>query len=265
MSKELMDILRGFGLNLYERKIWMALLSTGVGTAGVLSSLSGVPRSRSYDILESLVRKGLAMIQPGRPVKFIALDPEEGLERLKKTILEKANEKIEKIDVFKKSEYMKYLKNLYKTARKHVEIEEITGTLTGRGNILNHTIKMIKEARNNLTIVTTEENLDDLIDLKSYLLDAKERGVDVRIAALVSEKAKEKLSMMGDVGTVYVASAESMGLKGNCFIMDDKEVLLPITDKKVEDSQQLAIWARSGYVVENVFKPLAKTIFESKK
>ena len=45
---------RYFSLNLYEVKIWTALLSRGVSTAGELSDIANVPRSRSYDVLESL-------------------------------------------------------------------------------------------------------------------------------------------------------------------------------------------------------------------
>ena len=40
-----------FDLNLYEVKIWTALLSRGTSTAGELSNISDVPRSRTYDIL----------------------------------------------------------------------------------------------------------------------------------------------------------------------------------------------------------------------
>ena len=46
-----------FGLNLYEVKIWTALLARGVATAGELSDIATVPRSRSYDVLESLEKK----------------------------------------------------------------------------------------------------------------------------------------------------------------------------------------------------------------
>ena len=35
-----------FGLNLYEAKIWTALLSRGIATAGELSDIANVPRSR---------------------------------------------------------------------------------------------------------------------------------------------------------------------------------------------------------------------------
>ena len=54
---------RHFNLNLYEVRIWTALLSRGVSTAGELSSISDVPRSRTYDILESLEKKGFNIIK----------------------------------------------------------------------------------------------------------------------------------------------------------------------------------------------------------
>ena len=50
-----------FDLNLYEVKVWTALLSRGVSNAGELSSISDVPRSRTYDILESLEKDNLIL------------------------------------------------------------------------------------------------------------------------------------------------------------------------------------------------------------
>jgi sugar-specific transcriptional regulator TrmB len=46
-----------FDLNLYEVKVWTALLSRGTSTAGELSNISDVPRSRTYDILDHWRKK----------------------------------------------------------------------------------------------------------------------------------------------------------------------------------------------------------------
>ncbi len=55
IKEELLVKLRNlFNLNLYEVKIWTALLSRGISTAGELSEIGDVPRSRAYDVLESL-------------------------------------------------------------------------------------------------------------------------------------------------------------------------------------------------------------------
>ena len=85
-----------FDLNLYEVKVWTALLSRGTSTAGELSSISDVPRSRTYDILESLEKKGFIILKLGKPIKFIALKPEEVIERVKKNLMVHAQEKAKK-------------------------------------------------------------------------------------------------------------------------------------------------------------------------
>ena len=54
VQKEFLSKLKDFGLNTYESKLWTALLSRGVSTAGELSDIANVPRSRSYDVLENL-------------------------------------------------------------------------------------------------------------------------------------------------------------------------------------------------------------------
>jgi len=82
-----------FDLNLYEVKVWTALLSRGVSTAGELSNISDVPRSRTYDILESLEKKGFIVMKLGKPIKFVALKPEEVIERVKRNLVVHAKEK----------------------------------------------------------------------------------------------------------------------------------------------------------------------------
>ena len=83
-SQKVFDSLKGIGLNLYERKLWVALLARGTSTAGELSSMANVPRSRSYDILQSLAEKGFVVVQTAKPLKYVAIAPEEALERAKK-------------------------------------------------------------------------------------------------------------------------------------------------------------------------------------
>src|SRR3989339_703017 len=81
---------RYFSLNLYEVKIWTALLSRGVSTAGELSDIANVPRSRSYDVLESLEKKGYFKMKLEKPIKYIAVAPTEVIERVKKNVHEDA-------------------------------------------------------------------------------------------------------------------------------------------------------------------------------
>ena len=105
IKQELIDKIKyNFDLNIYETKVWLALLGKGIASAGEIAELSGVPRSRTYDVLESLEKRGFALMKLGKPVKYIAVKPDTIIEKLKTNTLNKANEKIDSI---------KKLKNTY--------------------------------------------------------------------------------------------------------------------------------------------------------
>ncbi|MBI2665693.1 TrmB family transcriptional regulator [Candidatus Woesearchaeota archaeon] len=84
VQKDFLNKLKDFGLNSYESKLWVALLSRGVSTAGELSDISNVPRSRAYDVLESLEKKGFIVVKVGKPIKYLAVNPGEVVDRVKK-------------------------------------------------------------------------------------------------------------------------------------------------------------------------------------
>jgi HTH-type transcriptional regulator, sugar sensing transcriptional regulator len=70
------------GLTSYEAKAYLALVRRDSSTAAQVARLAGVPRQRVYDVLATLVEKGLASTRPGQVVKYAAIAPELALERL---------------------------------------------------------------------------------------------------------------------------------------------------------------------------------------
>ena len=83
-----------FNLNIYETKVWIALLGKGVASAGEIAEISRVPRSRTYDVLESLEKRGFTLMKLGKPVKYIAVKPDLVIEKLKANTQKNAEEKI---------------------------------------------------------------------------------------------------------------------------------------------------------------------------
>jgi hypothetical protein len=73
------DLLQRIGLNKYEAEAYFALLADGPLTGYELGKRSSVPLSKSYEILERLARRGLALIQPGDPPRYTAEQPERFL------------------------------------------------------------------------------------------------------------------------------------------------------------------------------------------
>ncbi len=71
------------GLNVYEAKAYLALLGKDSFSATQVADLSGVPRQRIYDILASLVERGLAVSRPGRQgTRYAAVAPHVALAAL---------------------------------------------------------------------------------------------------------------------------------------------------------------------------------------
>ena len=103
-----------FDLNIYETKVWLALLEKGSASAGEIASLSGVPRSRTYDVLESLEKKGFAIVKIGKPVKYLGVKPRMVIEKLKNNVRTKAEEKIYSLSNVKETDEFTQLEGLYK-------------------------------------------------------------------------------------------------------------------------------------------------------
>ena len=72
----------GLGLTTYEAKAYVALLGRESFTAAQVARQGQLPRQRIYDVLGSLVEKGLASSRPGSVVKYAAVAPELAIERL---------------------------------------------------------------------------------------------------------------------------------------------------------------------------------------
>ena len=76
------DRLAELGLTTYEAKVYLALVRREVSSAADVARLAGIPRQRIYDVLASLVQRGLASERPGKPTRYAAVSPAFAIERL---------------------------------------------------------------------------------------------------------------------------------------------------------------------------------------
>jgi len=70
------------GLTTYEARAYVTLVRRDSFTAAQIARNAGLPRQRIYDVLASLVEKGLASARPGSVVKYAAIGPDLAVERL---------------------------------------------------------------------------------------------------------------------------------------------------------------------------------------
>lgn len=241
-----------FGLNLYEAKVWTAILSRGVSTAGELSNIGDVPRSRTYDILESLEKKGFIVMKLGKPIKFIALKPEEVIDRVKRNLVVDAAERSKRLDKLKNEEILKDLSTLFTQGIKFVEPHELSGALKGRSNIYNHLDMIARGAEKTITIITSEEGLNRKFEaLKETFEKARKKGVKIRVAAPITKKnfkAAKDLSKHAEV-------RHSSGLDSRFAVIDGKELLfMVLNDKEIHSSYDLGIWINTPFFANTVEK-----------
>lgn len=234
---------RTFDLNLYEVKIWVALLSRGISTAGELSTMAGVPRSRAYDVLESLEKKGFVIMKLGKPIQYIAVSPKDVVERAKKNVKEHAENKVKTLDKVKATDMLKTLEGLYKKGINFIEPSELSSALKGRNNIYSHIESLIKNAKNNVVIVTSEDGLARKADsLRAALEHAKKRGVSVKIAAPLTNtnsEAVKKLKSLAEIRNLK-------DMEARFAVVDGKHsVLMVLNDKDLHPNYDVGVWLNS--------------------
>ncbi len=244
---------RFFALNLYEAKIWTALLSRGVSTAGELSDIGNVPRSRAYDILESLEKKGFIVMKLGKPIKYIAVEPKEVLERVKKSIKKQAEDHVKKLKDLETTDVLKELDNLHKQGIDFIEPNDLSGAIKGRHNIYSHMETMVKNAQKSVTIVTSSKGAIRKIEaIRPILEKLSKKGVKVKIATTIT---KDNQGLMKEISKI--ADVKHMTKPEARFVVvDGKEMLFMIMgDEQVHPSYDVGIWVNTPYfatALENI-------------
>jgi sugar-specific transcriptional regulator TrmB len=257
---------RYFGLNLYEVKIWAALLSRGVSTAGELSDIADVPRSRSYDVLESLEKQGFVVMKLGKPIKYIAVDPMEVVERVKKNISSDSKERIGALETLKSTDVLTELKSLHTQGVELVEPSDLSGSIRGRHNLYSHLELTIAEAEQTVTIMSTSQDLIRIVDsFKPIFEKIKKRGVTVRIAAPLTPECAGAVKDLSSVAEIR----HTEKLVGRFTLVDSAEIIFMVMDDaQVHPTYDVGIWVNTPFftkALEDLFEMAWKQMKPAKE
>ncbi|MFC1704834.1 TrmB family transcriptional regulator [Nanoarchaeota archaeon] len=249
VEKEFLNKLRDFGLNTYEAKLWTALLSRGMSTAGELSDIANVPRSRSYDVLESLEKKGFIISKVGKPIRYLAVPPNEVIERVKKKIEDESKKRVNVINQIHSSDLIKELNVLHTQGSNLVEPTDLTGSIKGRENLHDHLRSRIKKAEKSVMIITSEEGAKRKLEaLSDVLIKAKQRGVKIRFAAPLKDINQFK-------ELAKIAELKKLGSKARLCVVDGKEITFMLNDdQEVHPASDIGIWINSEFFANAVEK-----------
>lgn len=251
MQKEFIEKLKVFGLNSYEAKIWVALLSRGVSSAGELSDISNVPRSRSYDVLESLEKKGFIVMKIGKPIKYLAVPPQEVLERVKNKVHAEAKSQAKVLDELKKSDMLDELSLLHNTGVDLVEPTELTASFRGRNKVYDQILLMLKESEESFVLVTTEAGLMRESEYFSRAFKkAQERGVKIQIGAPLTGKSNEAVKLLSPYAEIKDISDK---INARFAITDGNEItFLLFDDEDIHPTYDVGVWVNTPFFAQAI-------------
>jgi sugar-specific transcriptional regulator TrmB len=233
-----------FDLNVYETKVWLALISKGVASAGEIASLSQVPRSRAYDVLESLEKKGFAVVKIGKPVKYFGIKPKMILERLSNGVKKDAEEKINNLLKIKTTEEFIKLEEIYKGGIDPVKRETLSAALKGKSTISNFLKEIIRETEKEVIICTNAEEIKSKAKLFHQTFEIlKKSNIKIKMALSGDE------SLIKEIEKAFAMKIKKISIDTKFFIIDRKEILFYLSKEEVE-REEMAIWLNSEFFAE---------------
>lgn len=154
--------LKKLGFSQYEAACYMALVTTHPVNGSQLSKISGIARSRIYDVIRNLIAKGYVIeVNSGQ---YAPLPSDELIRRLKRSFNTD-------IDAFEDQ--------ISKASQK--EDFEYVWSITGYSNVMEKAIQMIENARDEIYVRLFPEANEHL---EHSLIAANNRGVNIRYVAM---------------------------------------------------------------------------------
>ncbi|MCK4552868.1 TrmB family transcriptional regulator [Candidatus Pacearchaeota archaeon] len=163
------------GLTKNEGKAYEILIKFGKLSASEVSSRGGVSYSRIYDVLESLIQKGIVRVIPEKTKKFAPGDPEEFMKLIKN-----------------KEDSLKKLKNKVKELKASYDIKEKNPVLVAYGE--KGFWKLEKETgkpkKYNYMI---QWNSEYKPEMERYTKEKLKSGVDIKVLARYDKETEKNI------------------------------------------------------------------------
>ena len=234
-----------FNLNIYETKVWLALLGKGIASAGEIAEISGVPRSRTYDVLESLEKRGFAMQKIGKPVKYFAVKPTSVIEKLKKNTLEDMNEKVQMLSTIKETPEYQELELLHTTTTELIKKQDISGNIKGKTNINAQISELIMSGKKEVIICSpvneVKQRFKFLEGLFKQITDSK-----IKLTLALNGTDEE----VKDISTRLGIKAKKVDIDASFYLVDKKDVLFML-NKTDDNNEQTAAWFSSPFLAKS--------------
>lgn len=237
MTSPAVEQLQLVGMTEWEARVYLALLEEAPASGYSVAKRSNVPRSKVYEVLNSLTAKGAVHVAHGATAAYRPLPPKELIEKLRRETTE----------------------NLDAAASAMAQFAEQIGTdpaiwdLQGRIEILNRARQLIRVARQRILV---EIWAPDAEELRPELAEAANRGVQVTAVSY------------GDPGYAFAevyahpsTDEVTTGLGGRWLVIsaDDREVVAGIVSS---GAQSRAAWTSHPALVVPITELITHDIYK---
>jgi|GEM_PF-766081 len=243
MSSRLLDNLKQLGFNEYEARVYIEMLhQTDPLTAYEIGKLSGVPRSKVYEVVDNLRKKQFVVQMEDTPKKYLPVDPEEVFSSIEKSFKTSVNFVKEELNHLERGETIDYIFNIF-----------------GKETIIERSKQMIRSASSTILIAVDRLMLDVL---QKELENIEQSGIELNIV-LYGE------SEHIDFQNVYNHRLREPDIRNFSFILldiDFREILAGTMSASSNEGH--GFWTRSVYLCnimqDNIIHEISLGMLEQK-
>ncbi|XVH31863.1 HTH-type sugar sensing transcriptional regulator TrmB [Haloferacaceae archaeon DSL9] len=231
-----------FNLGEYEIEAYLAVLEHGQLTASEIADRTDIPQPRVYDTVRSLSDRGLVELRESRPMKIVAVDPEDSFGTLQSSFVEMVDE----------------LAARYTAPARDTEAVSL---VKSRSTILRYLEEIIENADYELALSLTP----DLLRRFSDLLETKiNEGVSIELLVTPASRAPNPDEF--DYLRVATIARARRGITTPVLAVADGEYSIYATQDALRDDEDRygVIFNRSalGFLVSGFFGTVLWTTAE---
>ncbi|KAA9022891.1 TrmB family transcriptional regulator [Niallia endozanthoxylica] len=252
MKETIFGTLKKLNFTEYEAKAYVTLLEESPLTGYAVAKNSGVPRSRIYEVLDSLALRGDILVSPGNTPQYTPVPAKE-------LIKNRRREAEENFELAEKS-----LAELGRSADNRENIWNITG----QSEILHKVKDCILSAKKRILLEVWKEEFEEL---ESELRHAAKRGVNVTIIAYgeisanfanvylhymgheITEEYGGRWLVISADDTEVVAGIVSLGKDSRAAWTRHVGLVMPITEFIIHDLYLMEIIEKHRELLEESF------------
>ena len=242
VNRNTFNALKSLGLSEYESQAYIANISLVSGTGTELSLASNVPRSKIYEVLKSLEKKGFIEIIQGRPLKFNVIPPHEVFEKSRNQIKEQLDDAENELNFI----YENQIPN----------IPAPMWLIHGPEKNMKKEIEIIARAQKSLFILEGLIFNDEAPKLKQSLNKAIERGVHTKvILAPFCNIDNDKIDIVKEIGELNCEMKIFQVPLIKIIVRDEKEMLITvcnIKENKIISQTAIGIWNQHTEFIQAV-------------